>query len=675
MKQEIEELRASTEKKATEWQTLLRGKEDEIARLGRDLQSVRTEEKKKIRENLEEAESKVRNSEAIIQENPIPMLIIDKNFHILRTNPSYEKLSGISRYKLLKMNLRDFDTMSQKGEGLSQAVRQQKKSFGEVTVKLPGGTYILEQYGIPMRYGNTSDQKTLVVYINVTKNRQESEEIQKNLKEIEGLKKESEIIIQENPMPILLVNPAFNIKVANQAYVDMSGISQDKLLSMNARDFKIIEQNGEGLGQVIKQKKRSYGEVTVELPSGIHILEQYGIPITDNTGRLTNILIVYNEVTAVREKEQEVIKLMEEAQQEKALLSDSVAQMAEKMNLMTEGDLTATIPIYDGDPLIGLKVDYNTALNSIRTLLEEVNTRVNQIENTSDELSQSNDQIGNASGQMALNAQESTDSTRNLMKQQGEIIGEISEISASVEEIAGTAQEVMEQAKMATEKGNNATILGRDTYKKMKNISEVSRQSVTEIQELNVRMQEINNIIRLIKGIAEQTNLLALNAAIEAAHAGEHGKGFAVVASEVRNLAAESKDASQSIENLIHQIQKNSDRTVASMHTSDNEIQSGIDSVNASVEALNQLVADIKVAAQGITEISKATDDQANLTNRVLNAVEQSDLMTKENMNRIEEVAAFAQELSASTEEVGRVTHEMNDMAVYLKNKMNEFKI
>ena len=111
------------------------------------------------------------------------------------------------------------------------------------------------------------------------------------------------------------------------------------------------------------------------------------------------------------------------------------------------------------------------------------------------------------------------------------------------------------------------------------------------------------------------------------------------------------------------------------MHTSDNEIQSGIDSVNASVEALNQLVADIKVAAQGITEISKATDDQANLTNRVLNAVGQSDSMTKENMNRIEEVAAFAQELSASTEEVGRVTHEMNNMAVYLKNKMGEFKI
>jgi len=541
IKQEMEELRASTEKEVREWQILLTGKEDEIARLGRDLQSVRTEEEKIIRENIEEAESKVRNSEAIIQENPIPMLIIDKNFHILRTNLSYEKLSGISRYKLLKMNLRDFDTISQKGEGLSQAVRQQKKSFGEVTVKLPGGTYIFEQYGIPIGYGNTTDQKTLVVYIDITKNRRESEEIQKNLKEIEGLKKESEIIIQGNPMPILLVNPAFNIKVTNQAYVDMSGISQDKLLRMNARDFKIIEQNGEGLGQVIKQKKRSYGEVTVELPSGIHILEQYGIPITDNTGRLTNILIVYNEVTAVREKEQEVIKLMEEAQQEKALLSDSVAQMAEKMNLMTLGDLTATIPIYDGDPLIGLKADYNTALDSIRTLLDEVNTRVNQIENTSNELSQSNDQIGDASGQMAINAQESTDSTRNVMKQQGEIIREISEISASVEEIAGTAQEVMEQAKKATEMGNNATVLGRDSYNKMKNISKVSRQSVTEIQELNVQMQEINNIIRLIKGIAEQTNLLALNAAIEAAHAGEHGKGFAVVASEVRNLAAESK--------------------------------------------------------------------------------------------------------------------------------------
>ena len=149
----------------------------------------------------------------------------------------------------------------------------------------------------------------------------------------------------------------------------------------------------------------------------------------------------------------------------------------------------------------------------------------------------------------------------------------------------------------------------------MTTVEKIAAESVHEITALNEQMKEISSIVKMIADISSQTNLLALNAAIEAARAGEHGRGFAVVASEVRNLAGESKTATNDIENLISSIQNNSDKTADAIKSSYTEIQAGIGSVNKTIEALNRIIAESNVVAQGVNEITKATEDQAEATN------------------------------------------------------------
>ena len=86
---------------------------------------------------------------------------------------------------------------------------------------------------------------------------------------------------------------------------------------------------------------------------------------------------------------------------------------------------------------------------------------------------------------------------------------------------------------------------GADVVEELKeqahNVAEASNVTVSVIQSLTAKVEEVKSFVESIINISNQTNLLALNASIEAARAGEAGKGFAVVADEIRQLSEQTK--------------------------------------------------------------------------------------------------------------------------------------
>jgi methyl-accepting chemotaxis protein len=613
------------------------------------------------------AEKKQR-ADTMIKYNPLAISILKKDRAIVNINKKYESLWRGTREELMKKRLYDFDITVLSGDHLYACFETRKLSVSSCLVKWPDGTqkYMTLQ-AMPMLDAVGEVDGAFYFWIDNT-------DLHNKIAESERVKQRADRIIEENPYALFTIDTGLAVRSANNAFLKLTGYSRDEAGRLSMKDFKYKKNKGASVEATISSKQRGHGESVIEFPSGILTLDWYYIPLLDEAGAVDTLLVVYNDITDRRRQEQEIQNLMEDSKNKAKEISDSAVVLETGLSRMAEGDLTFVAEIIEKDPLVSLKKDYNKAISSIKTVVEEIAKAAHQLDLTTADTGKSTQEISKSTEQVAISTQESAEGAKKQLIEIEKVSSDVSDLSASIEEIASTSHDLMTHAQKAASEGNQAAELGKIATAKMKTVEKISGESVNEITALNERMKEISNIVKLIADISSQTNLLALNAAIEAARAGEHGRGFAVVAGEVRNLAGESKSATNNIESLIGSIQNNSEKTAAAIKNSYLEIQTGIESVNQTIDVLNRIISEANVVSQGVTEITKATEAQAEATNRVMQGVEQTNSLSRETQQRMEDMAALAEETSASTEEIASASSELSRMAEQLKAATDRFK-
>jgi methyl-accepting chemotaxis protein len=141
--------------------------------------------------------------------------------------------------------------------------------------------------------------------------------------------------------------------------------------------------------------------------------------------------------------------------------------------------------------------------------------------------------------------------------------GRLTETTGTVSQAAEAALASMRSAAASTNELSTSIDAVEGQIRSAKSTSDeavaAAARASGAIEALSNVVVEINNVTEMIAQISRQTELLALNAGVEAARAGEQGRGFAVIASAVRDLAAQTSAATETIGGLINQVRQSTE--------------------------------------------------------------------------------------------------------------------
>ena len=247
-----------------------------------------------------------------------------------------------------------------------------------------------------------------------------------------------------------------------------------------------------------------------------------------------------------------------------------------------------------------------------------------EISTSSDQTSQASTELSSSSAQLSQGATES---------------------AASLEETVSSLEELSSMVKLNSDHAQEANTLSQRSLTSAEQGDKEITRLIASMESMGKSSKKIEEIINVIDDIAFQTNLLALNAAVEAARAGEQGRGFAVVADAVRNLAGRSASAAKDINSLI---KENVEKTHESSKIAD-----------ASGAALKEIVTSAKKVADLNSEISAASQEQANGIEQISKAMHHLDSAIQSNASSSEEVASSAEEMSSQAKCLSQLVQDL----------------
>nr|NJM00973.1 hypothetical protein [Desulfobacula sp.] len=256
--------------------------------------------------------------------------------------------------------------------------------------------------------------------------------------------------------------------------------------------------------------------------------------------------------------------------------------------------------------------------------------------------------------------------SENVMKESGSVAAVTEEMSANISSVSEAAGYLQKNMDSITIVSNEMTSTIGEITKNSEEARVITMEAKScvdkafeKIEILGRASEEITSVIDTIVEIAEQTKLLALNATIEAARAGESGKGFAVVAGEVKDLAAQTNDATLDIKHKIEAMSSSTRSTIIEIkkindvtHNMTNIVETIAAAVQEQSVSSSHIADNVNGAALQAREVGANVVQTAAAVSRITDGMKK----VNENMTDIQKVLAG---VTGGSEHLAKVEKKM----------------
>jgi twitching motility protein PilJ len=372
----------------------------------------------------------------------------------------------------------------------------------------------------------------------------------------------------------------------------------------------------------------------------VNLLQQLAIPVGYALEQ-ESLLKHVDQVSSLAEQ------VVSEHNQQNAALQEQIMKLLNQLEGTFRGDLTlqAEVTMKEFAPIADL---LNTLIESFRDVVTKIKASANEINASA---------VSNEALSVSL-----TETEVKLVRKINQDLLNMEFMTLSMQQVSENAQKVLLFTETASHTALTTETLmeqnAQNIFKLRSTIGDIDHQ----VKILGKSAQQMSQIMNLMNQIATQSKVLAVNIGLEAAREShEQNEDITVIASEIDELAVRCAEASQRIEEIVGNIQREANLAITTIEQGTVQVVESTHLVEQAKSSWGEIIGLSSQIEDLVQSISLATTSGVKI----------SQAATKS----MKEISQFSQMTRNSSHQISRSLQKTVEITQKLQANVDNFKV